>query len=390
LALASHGDGDYDFDNFDANRTRSSDPIWEGLCVGASLNLSEASQASCARQAQTKDDDTFVDDEPNIGAGLCVGASLDLSQASQRQCERTVDSTGSDTDADHRFDHDKHHDHPKNIPADTDKDMHHSDKDRPHHKDQVPKDEVPEVMPSTGSAGYAALGDSVAAGLGLPSPVGSDSQCGRSTSAYAFAVASGRGMDVTLLACSGATLGELFSEQGVSGPNLEPQLDSAFASGPPQLITITAGANDIRWADFLRKCFASTCGTASDDRIAGALLVALSTKLDVLFQDIAQRSNSSTPQIIMTGYYNPLSENCAQVEPRITLAELTWLGEKTSELNQTLQTAATQAGAEFVPLDFTGHDICSSDPWVQTLDDPAPFHPTVEGQQAIAQTILRQ
>ncbi len=34
--------------------------------------------------------------------------------------------------------------------------------------------------------------------------------------------------------------------------------------------------------------------------------------------------------------------------------------------------------------DFTGHELCTSQPYVQGLSAPAPFHPTVLGQLAIA------
>ena len=33
---------------------------------------------------------------------------------------------------------------------------------------------------------------------------------------------------------------------------------------------------------------------------------------------------------------------------------------------------------------FTGHQLCSGDPWVQGPGDPAPLHPTATGELAIA------
>lgn len=381
LALATGGSDD------DFGSSSSSNPIGEGLCVGASLDLSRASQKRCAREVKEDDDETVVDDKPNIEAGLCVGASLDLSQASQKRCVQQTEPTGhqeEDFDTDARTDKHHHKDHDDQI--DTTVTDGHNDKDRPHHKD---KDHFPADMPALQGQEYAALGDSVAAGLGLPNPIGASGLCGRTTSAYAFAVGEARGLSTNLVACSDATLGDLFTEQGVDGPNLEPQLDGAFAGGAPELITITAGANDIRWDDFLRKCYASTCGTASDEHIAQGLLTALSVKLNLLFQNIAQQSGGSPPQVIMTGYYQPLSPSCTNLEPRLTPDEIAWLTAQTNALNQTLENATGNSGyASFVPLDFTGHDICSNDPWVQTLDEPAPFHPTTEGQQAIAQAII--
>ena len=54
---------------------------------------------------------------------------------------------------------------------------------------------------------YAALGDSVAAGLGLPGvpqPVGSDARCGRSSQAYPNIVAGAMNLSLLHTACSGA------------------------------------------------------------------------------------------------------------------------------------------------------------------------------------------
>lgn len=42
--------------------------------------------------------------------------------------------------------------------------------------------------------------------------------------------------------------------------------------------------------------------------------------------------------------------------------------------------------------DFAGHQLCTSQPYVQGLDAAAPFHPTATGQSAIAladQAVLR-
>lgn len=242
------------------------------------------------------------------------------------------------------------------------------------------------------AAGYAALGDSVAAGIGLPttgSPAGNDSRCKRSTSAYAYTVASSMNLPLVHVACSGAKAGDMFSYQGVSGPNIEPQLRTAFANGKPQLITITAGANDVRWNEFLRTCYSTNCATRTSTAIADAYLAALQIKLYAMFLDIERRSQGSPPTVVMTGYYNPLSPSCAALQTNVTAAEITWLTGMTDALNQTIQNVTAQHSyARFAPVDFTGRDICSAEPWVQGISAAAPFHPTVEGQQAIALSVL--
>lgn len=391
-ALAS--DGDDGNPGTSTERTRSNDPIWEGLCVGASLDLSQSSQKKCARQLETANEQNRMhkDEPPNIDAGLCVGASLDLSKKSQAKCARanppqptpTPTPTPAETPKDHKLD--------------ANNDGHRKHNDEPEAKDQTnrhDKDGQPNIKPETTDAPvqksnqYVALGDSVAAGLGLTSPIGDDERCGRTFDAYPYTVANARGMEIAHLACSDATMGDIITNQGVSGPNIAPQIDGAFASGTPELITITAGANDVHWDTFIRKCYTRTCGTPNDQKAFNGLITVLGVKLQSVLKDIELRSNGSPPEVIITGYYDPLSDQCAQIEPRLEPEELTWINARTADLNQTLEHASSQYSfVSFAPIDFTGHDICSDFPWVQTLDDPAPFHPTYEGQVAIAQAIL--
>lgn len=346
IAFANGDDGGF------GGRTRRNDQIWQGLCVGASLDLSAASAKRCARGAQVPSESV----PPKIG---------------QRDALTVLDRHGD------KFDEDRGSDK-----------RHWRDKSRHEKRTDIHEDKDNGVMtPKT--ARHAALGDSVAAGLGLTDPADSEVRCGRTFDSYVYEVADSRGLEITHLACTGATMGDMFTAQGVDGPNIAPQLDGAFAGGTPELITITAGANDVRWQDFLRKCYAGTCGTAADEQIAGALMSALETKMRFLFRDIERLSGGFPPEVIITGYYNPLSDACAEFEPRLTPEEINWLSRQTGLLNQTLEDSAGQSGfAAFVPVDFTGHGLCSDEPWVQNLDDPAPFHPTFEGQQAIARAIL--
>ncbi|HET8709177.1 MAG TPA: SGNH/GDSL hydrolase family protein [Candidatus Saccharimonadales bacterium] len=240
---------------------------------------------------------------------------------------------------------------------------------------------------------YAALGDSVAAGAGLPSAANAsaqDIQCDRSTQAYPRLVARKAGYALIDKACSGATAGDLVTQQHIKGPNPAAQLDGAFARGTPALITITAGANDAHWEQFIRACYATTCNTESYTLAANAFLVALQTKLYYVFYAIQARSHGQPPQVIVTGYYNPLSDRCSALQQDITPNEINWLSAETAALNQTLQQVTDRFSfAQFVPISFTGHDICAPSPWVQSLSDPAPFHPTATGQQVISRQILR-
>jgi lysophospholipase L1-like esterase len=279
------------------------------------------------------------------------------------------------TDEEHSSDYTSHQDYPKHTTN------HH----RPTQQHTI-KNQASVQPPSTNMPTYAALGDSVAAGFGL-----SDDQtrCGRSDNAYPVVIANTRHLSLIHAACTGATAGDLFTKQRKGGPNLAPQIDTAFAHGTPQLITITAGANDAHWVQFARKCYRSTCGTERDTRIADGLLAALRVKLDYTFSEIARRSGDQPPKVIITGYYNPLSAECSTIEPRLTPNEITWLSNRIELLNQTIKDVSNEYSfVMYAPVSFGGHDICADNPWVQGLQDPAPFHPNAQGQAAIARAIL--
>lgn len=248
----------------------------------------------------------------------------------------------------------------------------------------------PSTSTSTGS--YVALGDSVAAGLGLgqsQSAASADIACGRSPYGYPNIVASKLKTTVTNVSCSGATVGDLFTSQNANGTLMPAQLNTAFANGTPKLITITAGANDAHWSSFIKACYATNCDSSAYTLAANAYLVSLQTKLLIALSSVNARSNGVPPKVLITGYYNPLSSACAGQQPNITASELTWLSAETTALNQTIQNVSSlYSFAKFVPVDFSGHDICSANPWVQGLSSPAPFHPTQTGQRAIANDIL--
>lgn len=239
---------------------------------------------------------------------------------------------------------------------------------------------------------YAALGDSVAAGYGLPygtNATTTDKRCGRSPSAYPSHIAAATQKTLIHAACVGAKAGDLFTRQGVSGPNFGPQLKKAFSQGVPGLITITAGANDMYWRTYLQKCYVRTCGTSLDTKTTNALLALLETKYDLAMLTIQYKSGGNPPPVILTGYYNPLSAACSTIEPRFTAAEITWMNSRVQALNDTIQRISNRyAFVRYAPVDFTSHDLCSAAPWVQGPTAKAPFHPTAKGQRAIARAVV--
>jgi hypothetical protein len=54
------------------------------------------------------------------------------------------------------------------------------------------------------------------------------------------------------------------------------------------------------------------------------------------------------------------------------------------QLNSVLAQGAHAYGFGVVQPRFTGHELCTADPYVQGASDPAPLHPTAAGELAIA------
>lgn len=240
---------------------------------------------------------------------------------------------------------------------------------------------------------YAAMGDSVAAGAGLSTslaPTSEDSVCDRSTKAYPYRVAAAIGADLQQLACSGAKVDEgIYDSQWRSGITLPPQFDSAFSDGTPDLITMTVGANDARWVQFLLQCQIIVCGTSFDDARAKLYRADLRVELYWSLYNIEQMSAGTPPTVLLTGYYSPFGEDACSSLKRVKPEEQAWIRSQTADLNQAIYSVTEWFdNAYYVDVNFSGHELCSSSPWVQGSSSPAPFHPNAAGQRAIGDAVL--
>lgn len=254
----------------------------------------------------------------------------------------------------------------------------------------------PAIATAVGSEGtrYVALGDSVAAGAGLP-PLGGGSPeeqaCARSEQAYPYQVAVDQGMYIEHLACSSAKVDEgLYGPQEVNGNSIPPQLDRAYATGTPDLITVTIGANDARWSRFVTECYQWDCGSRLDDLRVTAYLADLRWELYQTMVKIRNLSGTTLPRVIFTGYFvpfNPTGPSCADTR-NFTAAEMTWMNAQVGKLNQVIRRSVAHYNfATYAPVDFAGHELCSNSPWIQGVQAAAPMHPTAAGQTAIARAV---
>jgi hypothetical protein len=69
-----------------------------------------------------------------------------------------------------------------------------------------------------------------------------------------------------------------------------------------------------------------------------------------------------------------------------TPAKTTVLSARVNALNTVLASGAQTFGFTAVRPDFTGHELCSTQPYVQGMRAAAPLHPTAAGELAIALT----
>jgi PKD repeat protein/lysophospholipase L1-like esterase len=242
---------------------------------------------------------------------------------------------------------------------------------------------------------------------------------------------------VTPLSCTGSTTynGVLDNRTGdVDSPR---QLGSSTvprAAGPnpaydaaePDLVTLSVGANDLKFADEVSHCYSGkgllgaipdACGSADDKRDLKTKLDELEGNLGKVLQEIKDRGvqDGKVPVVALTEYIDPFpasfpkSSHCYDVNPAnrvgssspigLNSAEFDYLRNGLRDLNDTLERAAAKfENVVAVPaptLDF--HRFCSDDPWVfgpsirydvADIHNQAPFHPTADGQRALAENLI--
>jgi lysophospholipase L1-like esterase len=240
------------------------------------------------------------------------------------------------------------------------------------------------------------LGDSTAAGEGLP-PVRHPSKlertCGRSSDAYAEDLASVNGWRVLNLACSGATISQgLLGPQDRNGIVIPPQLASAQRASNASVVIVSVGANDLGWAQMLAYCAAAP---RCDDRATTAYFQQQLATFSKNYLELLSRLAAlpAHPHVIINRYYNPFGTQPQCLASRgFTPTKLAVIDSRLNALNTVLARGAEQFGFTWAQPDFSGHQLCTAQSYVQGLASPAPFHPTELGQLAIAladQAVLR-
>jgi lysophospholipase L1-like esterase len=244
------------------------------------------------------------------------------------------------------------------------------------------------VGPSLPGVQVVVIGDSTAAGAGLaPPPGASDTAraCGRSADSYAADLSAANGWKVLNLACNGATISHgLLGPQNHNGQTLAPQLAVAEQAGGASVVIVSVGADDLNWAAEVQYCaIAPRCNDRATTAYFQQQLASFSKNyLDLLSRLAALPSH---PQVIVNRYYDPFgSQPGCLSHDGLSATNLQTLVSRLNTLNQVLAQGAAQFRFSSPQPDFTGHQMCTPQPYVQGLDAAAPFHPTVLGELAIA------
>ena len=160
------------------------------------------------------------------------------------------------------------------------------------------------------------------------------------------------------------------------------------------LVTVGIGANDEGLFARLVACVSAGaevgCSQAlglsrevlrrTEDRVARALSA------------VEQRAPRAT--VVLVGYPRLVDPETPCPRLPAPADRLEELAQVERDLDRSLQSAARTAGVEYLDMHAasTGHEVCSSDPWVNgaTTDESAAlaFHPFAEGQQAVAERVL--
>ncbi|CAM5609255.1 MULTISPECIES: SGNH/GDSL hydrolase family protein [Streptomyces] len=225
---------------------------------------------------------------------------------------------------------------------------------------------------SAAAGGYVALGDSYSSGVGAGSYISDSGDCRRSTAAYPYLwQAANSPASFDFVACSGATTSSVASSQ------------LGVLSASTSLVSVTAGGNDVGFADVMQDCVLGSEATclSSVDAAVGQMNNTLPGSLDSLYDNI--RARAPQAQVVVLGYprFYQLSGSCIA---GLSEAERAAINNASDVLNDVIAKRSADAGFAFSSVvdEFTGHELCSGDAWLHSVTVPVhnSYHPKAAGQ----------
>ncbi|AXE78720.1 SGNH/GDSL hydrolase family protein [Streptomyces atratus] len=230
----------------------------------------------------------------------------------------------------------------------------------------------PASASSAAAGGYVALGDSYSSGVGAGSYLSGSGDCRRSTNAYPYLWAAANSpSSFAFVACSGATT------SSVAGSQL------GALSSSTGLVSVTAGGNDVGFADVMQDCVLSSEATclSSVSSAVSQMHNSLPSGLSSLYGSI--RSRAPQAHVVVLGYprFYQLSGSCIA---GLSEKERAAINNASDVLNGVIAKQAVNAGFTFSSVvdEFTGHELCSGDAWLHSVTLPVynSYHPKAAGQ----------
>jgi len=264
--------------------------------------------------------------------------------------------------------------------------------------------------------------------------------CHDSPDAYGNVVARNFGATFTQFACTGATFAAGISAPETSdGTQMRPaqfgnwdtqqDLNAEYDAARPDVVLVTLGADDLQFVAIVEACikngyehyFDSSVELQCTEANPGStieqdffdFLPTLEENYGTLVTWIekrAQANNVPVPKIVFTNYANPLPPSGTKCPDTSWLykKQTQYLSSLVGELNQKIEAAIEGLDKPDVALaDISGayspagssHIWCTDDPWAYGLsiyhmydpdsfDSQAPFHPTPDGQNSIAEHVI--
>jgi lysophospholipase L1-like esterase len=294
---------------------------------------------------------------------------------------------------------------------------------------------------------YIAMGDSYSSGEGtydFPWSQAQGTQCDTGPEAWPVQMADAQNNNSTgatltidqdtLVACQGERsyqLGEAVNGEAES--ELDQVTDFVDDNGPPDLVTITIGGNDLGFADVLKNCFLG--GTEVCIHVINSLNSKVTTgaagliaTLADTYSEVQSAADSGSddddgdgPQVVVVGYPDlfpqpgglgtalSVTYHCPWlrdtffpllgiVSPFINTL-LGKIANAQAALNDDMAVAAADAGVQFTPIPYSlsGHELCTGTPYINPLSlvggvtgDRNLGHPNVAGSAAVASAVGSQ
>jgi lysophospholipase L1-like esterase len=250
---------------------------------------------------------------------------------------------------------------------------------------------------------YVALGDSYTAGTGA-GPFTPTLPCTQTPGGYVDIV----NQDALVeLADNEACHGSLLTKPTWDGvPSVTDQIASLVTSGKlskdTELVSMTAGANDVGVNTVLFTCATSATSTCSQS-LAASTATMPSVGADLIKVLAAIHNQAPRARVVVLGYprlFNTLGAPVIPVENQALVNQGTALLNTTIAASVATANALYGANAQFVDVTarFAGHEVNTAAPWIflaASLDsngvlqfDPRSFHPTLEGHAQYAAALL--